>query len=87
VKCTHGATIGQIEENALFYLQSRGISELEARKLLLMAFAEECVDRMHSTVAREHVARLVSQHLLFTEGIMSKGGTGRELERIVEEVG
>ena len=56
VKCTHGATIGQIEENALFYLQSRGISELEARKLLLMAFAEECVDRMHSTVAREHIA-------------------------------
>jgi Fe-S cluster assembly protein SufD len=87
VKCTHGATIGQIEENALFYLQSRGISELEARKLLLMAFAEECVDRMHSTVAREHIARLVSQHLLFTEGIAPRESSGRVLERIVEEVG
>jgi Fe-S cluster assembly protein SufD len=87
VKCTHGATIGQIEENALFYLQSRGISELEARKLLLMAFAEECVDRMHSTVAREHIARLVSQHLLFTEGITPQGETGLVEERTLEEVG
>jgi Fe-S cluster assembly protein SufD len=87
VKCTHGATIGQIEENALFYLQSRGISELEARKLLLMAFAEECVDRMHSTVAREHIERLVSQHLLFTEGIAPRESSGRVVERIVEEVG
>ena len=46
VKCTHGATIGQIEENALFYLRSRGISEMEARRLLLEAFAGECIDRM-----------------------------------------
>ena len=46
VKCTHGATIGQIEENALFYLRSRGIDEPSARKLLLLAFANECLDRM-----------------------------------------
>ncbi len=87
VKCTHGATIGQIEENALFYLQSRGISEREAKKLLLMAFAEECVDRMQSSVAREHIQRLVSEHLLFTEGIAPVTGSGRVLERVVEEVG
>ena len=88
VKCTHGATIGQIEENALFYLQSRGISELEARKLLLMAFAEECVERMHSTVARAHIQRLIGENLLFTEGIAPQDGTlGRVDERVVEEVG
>ncbi len=46
VKCTHGATIGQIEENALFYLRSRGIDEISARRLLLLAFASECLDRM-----------------------------------------
>ena len=46
VKCTHGATIGQIEENALFYLRSRGIDEISARRLLLQAFAGECLDRM-----------------------------------------
>jgi Fe-S cluster assembly protein SufD len=88
VKCTHGATIGQIEENALFYLQSRGISELEARKLLLMAFAEECVDRMQSTVAKEHIARLIDEHLLFTEGgAPRERNLGRIVERVVEEVG
>lgn len=67
VKCTHGATIGQIEENALFYLRSRGLSEAEARKLLLMAFAEECVERMHEGAARDHVEKLVREHLLFME--------------------
>jgi Fe-S cluster assembly protein SufD len=86
VKCTHGATIGQIEENALFYLQSRGISEAEARKLLLMAFAEECVDRMHSTAAREHVVRLIRAHLLFMEGAAAPA-TGAVEERVMEEVG
>jgi Fe-S cluster assembly protein SufD len=87
VKCTHGATIGQIEENALFYLQSRGISEQEARNLLLMAFAEECVERMQSSVARAHIEHLVSEHLLFTEGIGPMTEMGRVVERVVEEVG
>jgi Fe-S cluster assembly protein SufD len=64
VKCTHGATIGQIEENALFYLRSRGIDEISARKLLLMAFASECLDRMHPGAAREHVEKLIHEHLL-----------------------
>jgi Fe-S cluster assembly protein SufD len=86
VKCTHGATIGQIEENALFYLQSRGISETEARKLLLMAFAEECVERMHSTVAREHIEALIREHLLFSEQAPHQK-TGRIIERSVEEIG
>jgi Fe-S cluster assembly protein SufD len=63
VKCTHGATIGQIEENALFYLRSRGIAEIEARRLLLEAFAGECVDRMQAGPARDHARRLIEQHL------------------------
>ncbi len=46
VKCTHGATIGQIDEEALFYLRSRGIDEASARNLLLLAFAGECLARM-----------------------------------------
>jgi Fe-S cluster assembly protein SufD len=64
VKCTHGATIGQIEENALFYLRSRGIDEISARKLLLLAFANECLDRMAANPAREHVEKLINEHLL-----------------------
>jgi Fe-S cluster assembly protein SufD len=39
VKCTHGATIGQIEDQALFYLRTRGIEEPAARQMLLLAFA------------------------------------------------
>ena len=64
VKCTHGATIGQIEENALFYLRSRGIDEISARKLLLLAFASECLDRMRPNPARDHVEKLIHEHLL-----------------------
>jgi Fe-S cluster assembly protein SufD len=63
VKCTHGATIGQIEENALFYLRSRGIDEVSARRLLLLAFANECLDRMAASVARDHVEQLIHAHL------------------------
>lgn len=63
VKCTHGATIGQIEENALFYLRSRGIDELSARRLLLEAFASECLDRMKEGPARAHVAGLIRSHI------------------------
>jgi Fe-S cluster assembly protein SufD len=63
VKCTHGATIGQIEENALFYLRSRGIDELAARRLLLEAFANECLDRMKEGPARTHIADLIRAHI------------------------
>ena len=64
VKCTHGATIGQIEENALFYLRSRGIDEVSARKLLLMAFASECLERMADGPARDFTEQLIHAHLL-----------------------
>jgi len=60
VKCTHGATIGQIEGDALFYLRSRGIDEVSARKLLLFAFASECLDRMKQGPVRKHVEGLIN---------------------------
>jgi Fe-S cluster assembly protein SufD len=63
VKCTHGATIGQIEGDALFYLRSRGIDEVSARKLLLFAFASECLDRMKQGPVRKHVEGLINQFL------------------------
>jgi Fe-S cluster assembly protein SufD len=59
VKCTHGATIGQIEENALFYLRSRGIDETTARRLMLVAFASECMDRMKEGPVRAHIESLI----------------------------
>ena len=63
VKCTHGATIGQIEEEQLFYLRSRGFSEAEARNTLLYAFAAECLDRMKEPAAREFVEGLIRERL------------------------
>jgi Fe-S cluster assembly protein SufD len=48
VRCTHGATIGQLDANALFYLRSRGIDEREARRLLVRAFAGEVLDTVRS---------------------------------------
>jgi Fe-S cluster assembly protein SufD len=46
VKCTHGAAIGQIDEDALFYLRARGLTYLEARDLLIHAFAGDIIDRV-----------------------------------------
>ena len=46
VKCSHGATIGQLDEEALFYLRSRGIGEGKARSLLVHAFASDIVERI-----------------------------------------
>jgi Fe-S cluster assembly protein SufD len=46
VRCTHGATIGQLDAESMFYLQSRGIGQREARELLIFAFARDVVDRV-----------------------------------------
>lgn len=64
VKCTHGATIGQIEEDALFYLRSRGIEEVEARQLLLQGFASECLNRIKPGSGRAYAESAVNQRLL-----------------------
>ena len=63
VKCTHGATIGQIDEAQLFYLRARGIAEADARNLLLYAFAAECLDRMKEPAAREFAEGLIRERL------------------------
>lgn len=46
VRCTHGATVGQLDSDALFYLRSRGIGEAEARSMLVYAFARDVLDRI-----------------------------------------
>jgi len=88
VKCTHGATIGQIEENALFYLRSRGIDEVSARRFLLRAFAGECVDRMKPGPAREHAENLIHDHILAVANhLPAKPKTkGKQTKRRLEEV-
>jgi Fe-S cluster assembly protein SufD len=88
VKCTHGATIGQVEENALFYMRSRGIEETEARSLLLLAFANECLDRMKSAPVRDYLRDLVQGWLPGTSASTNgKSAAAGEVARRWEEVG
>ena len=63
VKCTHGATIGQIDEEALFYLRARGLPEPEARALLLFAFANQSLERMKSPGVRAWLSRMANAWL------------------------
>jgi Fe-S cluster assembly protein SufD len=55
VKCAHGATVGELDANALFYLQSRGIAPAEAKTLLLRAFIGSVFDGIGNVVQREAV--------------------------------
>ena len=55
VKCTHGAAVGQLDEEAMFYLQARGLTRLEARDMLLHAFAGEVLEGLKIPALREQV--------------------------------
>ena len=63
VKCTHGAAIGQLDEDAMFYMQARGISFADARNLLIHAFAGEVLDGVREEVVRERAMRLLEDKL------------------------
>lgn len=62
VKCTHGATIGQLDENALFYLRSRGIEKTEAYKLLTHAFAAEILSLVKHENIKAYVQKRMETH-------------------------
>lgn len=61
VKCSHGATTGQLDREALFYLRSRGIPEKEARGMLLHAFARDVIDEIKLEPLRQLLDRRVSE--------------------------
>ncbi len=61
VKCSHGATVGQLDEKSMFYLRSRGIGKDEARILLMYAFAYEAVEKIRVEAVREQIRGLVEQ--------------------------
>jgi Fe-S cluster assembly protein SufD len=63
VKCSHGATVGQIDESALFYLRSRGISMKEARLMLMFGFAHDVIQNIRIEPLRERMDNLVMQRL------------------------
>ncbi|MDR0711440.1 MAG: SufD family Fe-S cluster assembly protein [Prevotellaceae bacterium] len=63
VKCSHGATVGQLSEEALFYLRSRGVGLLQARQLLLLGFADEVVQKIPAPAFREIIAALIAEKM------------------------
>ena len=63
VKCTHGATIGQLDEEALFYLRARGLSESAARKMLIHAFSEDLVQEISLEQLKDHVLGILNTKL------------------------
>jgi len=63
VKCSHGATIGQLDDNALFYMQSRGIDKRQARLMLMFGFAHEVIQNIQVEALRERMDNLVMQRL------------------------
>lgn len=60
VKCSHGATIGQLDEQALFYLRSRGIDDVAARQLLVNAFAQAILKTINSDIIRQQCSEVLS---------------------------
>lgn len=63
VKCSHGATIGQLDEKAMFYMQSRGIPMVEARLLLMFAFTADVVERIRIPALADRMKLLVEKRL------------------------
>ena len=61
VKCSHGATVGQLDENALFYMRQRGIPAREARLLLMFAFVNEVIDTIRLDALKDRLHLLVEK--------------------------
>ena len=63
VKCTHGATVGQLDEDALFYLRSRGLELDQARSVLIHAFASDLLQRITIDSIRSQLDAILLQQL------------------------
>jgi Fe-S cluster assembly protein SufD len=63
VRCTHGSTVGQLDDEAIFYLRSRGIGRDDAMQLLTLAFAGEILDRVPIVELRERLEKVVAGRL------------------------
>ena len=61
MRASHGATVGRLDDDALFYLRSRGIPEPTARELLIDAFTGEIVEMVDQTEVREHLRHVLPE--------------------------
>ena len=63
VKCSHGCTIGQLDEDALFYMKTRGIPEKEAKALLMYAFANNVLESVKIPEIKARINKLIATKL------------------------
>ena len=63
VKCSHGCTIGQLDESAMFYLRSRGIPEKEARALLMFAFSNNVMNSVKILELKNRITKIIAKKL------------------------
>ncbi len=68
VKCSHGATVGELDQDALFYLQSRGVPIREAKSLLIEAFVNETLDEVKDDILRDHLSSAVAEWTNVVDG-------------------
>ncbi len=69
VKCSHGATVGELDEDHLYYLRSRGIDEAEARGMLTSAFANAVLTQVVDAAVRERISARVGERLATRHGV------------------
>ncbi len=63
VKCSHGTTVGQLSEESLFYLRSRGIGKESAKALLMLAFAQDVIDKMKISAIKGYLTELITEKI------------------------
>ena len=63
VKCSHGCTIGQLDEDAIFYMKSRGIDSKTAKSLLISAFVKNILSKINTEAPREYLDKLITSKL------------------------
>lgn len=63
VKCSHGCTIGQLDETAMFYMQQRGIPKKEARALLMFAFSNEVIESIKIPELKQRITKIIASKL------------------------
>ncbi len=83
VKCSHGATVGQLDKNMLFYLRSRGLDEETAKSLLTFAFADEVISRIKFAPVREQLEFNVGGRLPDADLIKANLNSARKIEEAV----
>jgi Fe-S cluster assembly protein SufD len=63
VRCTHGATVGQVDSNQLFYLMARGLDRASAQRMIVRGFFDDVLRRIGSTQARERLASALESRI------------------------